>query len=135
MIEKMINTTKNKLNEITKGANGLPESQVTVLLSDNDKVYVAVNDFDGVICEELKQNKTTKILRMVTMWKDGGVDLPSVTFRNALVKMDEYNKSTEVVLQGKDGYLIKKLSVTMPWLKKENYYGFIWLYKRNFQVT
>jgi hypothetical protein len=67
-----------------------------------------------VICEELKQNKTTKILRMVTMWKDGGVDLPSVTFRNALVKMDEYNKNTEVVLQGKDGYLIKKLSVTMP---------------------
>jgi hypothetical protein len=48
------------------------------------------------------------------MWKDGGVDLPSVTFRNALVKMDEYNKNTEVVLQGKDGYLIKKLSVTMP---------------------
>jgi hypothetical protein len=38
MIEKMINTAKNKLNEITKVANGLPEPQVTVLLSDNDKV-------------------------------------------------------------------------------------------------
>jgi hypothetical protein len=114
MIEKMINTAKNKLNEITKGANGLPEPQVTVLLSDNDKVYVAVNDIEGLICEKLKNENATKIVRMITMWKDGGVDLPSVTFRNALVKMDEYNKNTEVVLQGKDGYLIKKLSVTMP---------------------
>jgi hypothetical protein len=94
--------------------DGLLSPQVTVLLTNSDNIYIAVNDLDGVICEELKQNKTTKILRMITMWKDGGVDLPSLAFRKALVEMDEYNKNTEVVLQGKDGYLIKKLSVTMP---------------------
>jgi hypothetical protein len=114
MFQELISIARSKLNEISETVGGLLSPQVSVLLTDSDNIYIAVNDLDGVICEELKQNKTTKILRMVTMWKDGGVDLPSVTFRNALVKMDEYNKNTEVVLQGKDGYLIKKLSVTMP---------------------
>ena len=114
MFEKMINIAQNKLNEITEVANGLPEPQVTVLLTVGDNIYIAVNDLNGAICEELKQNKTTQISKIVTMWKDGGVDLPSLTFRKALVEMDEYNKNTEVVLQGKDGYLIKRLSVTMP---------------------
>lgn len=114
MFQELIFIARSKLNEISETVGGLPSPQVSVLLTDSDNIYIAVNDLGGAICEELKQNKTTKILRMVTMWKDGGVDLPSVTFRNALVKMDEYNKNTEVVLQGKDGYLIKKLSVTMP---------------------
>lgn len=113
MIEKMINTAKNKLNEITEVANGLPEPQVTVLLTVGDNIYIAVNDLNGAICKELKQNKTTQISKIVTMWKDGGIDLSSITFRNALVKMDEYNKNTDIILQGKDGYLIKRLSVTM----------------------
>ncbi len=114
MLEEMINIAKNKLDEITESVCGLPSPQVTVLLTDNDNIYIAVNDLDGAICEELKHNKATKISKMVTMWEDGGIDLASITFRNAVVKMDEYNKNTDVVLQGKDGYLIKKLMVTMP---------------------
>jgi hypothetical protein len=51
---------------------------------------------------------------MVTMWKDGGIDLPSISFRKALIEMDEHNINTEIILEGKDGHLIKKLSVTMP---------------------
>jgi hypothetical protein len=114
MFQELISIAKNKVDEISETVDGLLSPQVTVLLTNSDNIYIAVNDLDGVICEELKQNKTTKILRMITMWKDGGVDLPSLTFRKALVEMDEYNKNTEVVLQGKDGYLIKRLSVTMP---------------------
>ncbi|MBR6564013.1 MAG: hypothetical protein IKK71_01035 [Clostridia bacterium] len=113
MFEKMISIARSKLNEINDCADALPSPQVTVLLTDDD-IYIAVNDLDGAICEELKQNKTTKISKMVTMWKDGGIDLASFAFRKALVEMDEHNKNTDILLQGKEDYLIKKLGLTMP---------------------
>ncbi len=114
MFEEMICIAKNKLATIDGIVEGLPVPQVTVLLSDNNNIYVAVNDVDGTICEELKRDKNTKIIRMLTMWKDGGIDLSSIGFRKALIKMDEENNDTDIILQGKESYLIKKLAVTIP---------------------
>ena len=113
MFEEMIRIAKNKLTDVNETANGLPSPQVTVLLSNNYNTYVAVNDVDGTICEELKRDKNTKIVKMLTMWKNGGIDLPSFAFRKALINMDEDNNNTDMILQGKEGYLIKKLAVTM----------------------
>ena len=89
MFEEMFNIARNKLENINEVVEGLPAPQVTVLLSDNNNIYVAVNDGDGTICEELKRDKNTKIIQMLTMWKDGGIDLSSINFRKALIKMDE----------------------------------------------
>lgn len=74
MFEEMICIAKNKLATINEIVEGLPAPQITVLLSKNNIIYVAVNDIDGTICEELKFNKNTKIIKMLTMWKDGGID-------------------------------------------------------------
>ncbi|MBQ7968544.1 MAG: hypothetical protein IJ292_01845 [Clostridia bacterium] len=113
MFEEMIRVAKNKLATINEPIDSLPSSQVTVLLTTNNNIYMAVNDIDGMICEELKRNKDTKVLKMLTMWKDGGLDLSSIRFRNALIEMNEQNNNTDVILQGKEDYLIKKLSVTI----------------------
>lgn len=114
MFEEMFNIARNKLENINEVVEGLPAPQVTVLLSDNNTIYVAVNDGDGTICEELKRDKNTKIIQMLTMWKDGGIDLSSINFRKALIKMDEENNNTDIILQGKGSCLIKKLAVTIP---------------------
>ena len=114
VFEEMFNIARNKLENINEVVEGLPAPQVTVLLSDNNTIYVAVNDGDGTICEELKRDKNTKIIQMLTMWKDGGIDLSSINFRKALIKMDEENNNTDIILQGEESYLIKKLAVTIP---------------------
>ena len=113
MFEEMFNIARNKLTNINKIIDGLPAPQVTVLLTSNNNIYIAVNDVEGLICEELKNEDDTKIVRMLTMWKGGCIDLSSFRFRNALVKMDEYNNNTDIILQGKEDYLIKKLAVTI----------------------
>ena len=113
MIEKMLEVAKNKLATINEIVDGLPAPQVTVLLSNNNNIYVAVNDIDGSICEELMCDNNTKITQMLTMWKDGSIDISSYAFRKTLVKTDEENNNTDIILQGKDGYLIKKLAVTI----------------------
>lgn len=113
MFEKMISIAKSKLTAINENINGLPSPQVTVLLTDKNNIYVAVNDVDGSICEELKRDKNTKIVKMLTMWKDGCIDLSSIGFRKALIKMNDYNNNTDIILQGKEDYIIKKLAITI----------------------
>ena len=114
MFEEMFNIARNKLENINEVVEGLPAPQVTVLYTNKNNIYVAVNDGDGTICKKLKNADDTKIIRMLTMWKDGGIDLSSINFRKALIKMDEENNNTDIILQGKGSYLIKKLAVTIP---------------------
>lgn len=115
MLDKLIQISKEKLTMVdeTVDVDGLPAPQVTVLLTANDAVYVAVNDVDGAICETLKHDNDTKVVRMLTMWKDGGVDLSSHRFRVALVNMDERNTDTAIILQGENGLHTKVLGVTI----------------------
>ena len=115
MLDKLIQIAKEKLTMVdeTVDVDGLPAPQVTVLLTSNDAVYVAVNDADGRICETMAKNQDTKVVRMLTMWKDGGVDLSSHRFRVALVNMDERNTDTTIVLQGENGLHTKALGVTI----------------------
>ncbi len=113
MFEEIFVVAKNKLVTINETVDVLPKPQVTVLLTDNDNIYVAVNDVEGTICEELKRNKDINVIKMLTMWKDGQLDLSSIRFRNALVKMNEQNNNTDIILQGKEDYFIKRLSATL----------------------
>ena len=89
-------------------ASGVPVA-VSKMISERN----AVNDIDGIICEKIKHDKNTKITQMLTMWKDGSIDISSYAFRKTLVKMDEDNNNTDILLQGKNNYLIKKLADTI----------------------
>ncbi len=114
MFEKMLEIAEKKLDSLNESAVGLPASQVTVILTDCDNIYVAVNDFDGSVCEELRHDNNTKVVKLLTLWKNGGLDIPSFDFRQALIRLDDDNVNADIILQGKDGCLIKKLAVTMP---------------------
>lgn len=116
MIAQLIQIAKERLATVDEAVDveGLPAPQVTVLLTSNDAVYVAVNDVDGAICETLKHESDTKVVRMLTMWKDGGVDLSSYRFRLALVEMNACNADTAIILQGENGLHTKALGATMP---------------------
>ncbi len=113
MFEEMIFIAKNKLATVDEITEGLPAPQVTVLLSDNNKIYIAVNDIDGIICEKIKHDNNTKITQMLTMWKDESIDIASYAFREVLIKMDGDNSNTDILLQGKNDCLVKKLADTM----------------------
>ena len=92
MFEQLLQIAKENLTTLNETVDGLPAPQVTVLLTANDTIYVAINDVDGTICETLVKNQDTKVVCMLTMWKDCGLDLSSYRFRTALVNMDERNK-------------------------------------------
>lgn len=115
MFEQLLQIAKDNLTTLneTVDVEGLPAPQVTVLLTSNDAVYVAVNDADGRICETMVKNQDTKVVRMLTMWKDGGVDLSSYRFRVALVEMNACNTDTAIILQGENGLHTKALGVTI----------------------
>ena len=48
------------------------------------------------------------------MWHEGSIDLPSYAFREALVAIDSKNLSTQMLLNGLDGYVVKTVKATMP---------------------
>ena len=109
----MLKIANTNLAKLDQKVIGLPQPQVTVLSTDND-FYVAVNDIDGLICNELKLKDDTKVVSMLTMWKSGQIDLSSLNFRKALVELDQNNNNTDIILQGKNTLNIKKLSLTIP---------------------
>ena len=88
-------------------------SQVTVLLSSKNNIYTVFDDFDGNICDELLENNDTEILKMISIWKTGQVDLQSIKFRKSLVKLNINNLNTNIILQAINGLIYKKLSVTI----------------------
>lgn len=111
MLDEMIGLALRRLVDMDVCPAGLPAPQVTVLLSRQGNTYVTENDIDGVICARLKEKNDTQILKSLTVWKGGQIDLPSYPFRRALLALDERNCDTELFLQGKDGVITKKLSL------------------------
>ena len=62
---------------------------------------------------ELKKNGDSKIKRIVAMWGNGGIDMPSFAFREVLLKVDESNASAEMLLMGLKSFVIKDVRSTM----------------------
>ena len=63
---------------------------------------------------DMKKNEDAKIERLICMWHDGCVDVPSFAFREALLSIDSANLSTQMLLNGLTGYIVKTVKATMP---------------------
>ena len=63
---------------------------------------------------EQKKKGEAKIERLICMWFNGSVDMPSFAFREALINIDSKNFSTQVLLNGLNGYVVKTVKDTMP---------------------
>ena len=85
--------------------------QITVLLTDTQNVYLST-EIDGAdVLDKLKSDPN--VVTMLTMWQSGEVDLPSMTFRKSLVQICDLNLNTDIVLRSDNGYVLKKLNVTL----------------------
>jgi len=111
------------LNRAKKEIADLSDGEVVVMLTSKGTVisvlFEDLNsaiDPDGIMRSllEIKKNGDAKIERMVCMWHNGGVDLPSFAFREALLTVDSTNFSSEMLLNGLTGYIVKTVMVTMP---------------------
>ena len=113
MLTQLFTAASTALTSLNLCIEGLPAPQVTVLYSCKGKLYIAENDVAGAICEKLQENEDTQIVTMLTMWKGECVDVASYAFRKALLALNSHNAMTDVILQGRDGYITKKLGVTL----------------------
>ena len=110
MFDEMLGLAMIRLVDMDDCPAGLPAPHVTVLLSKQGSTYITENDMDGAICPQLRENGDTQIVKSLTVWKGGQIDLPSYQFRKALLALDERNRDAELILQGKGGVITKKLS-------------------------
>ena len=108
-----MNLAKETLFSLKESFVGIPAPQVSVIYTDKNNTYIAKNDIDGSICDQLISNDDTRIVKLLTMWKNGQVDVPSFAFRKAIIEMNTANKDTDILLQGSEGFIVKKLSQTM----------------------
>ena len=111
------------LNKASKEADSLSNGEVVVILTAKGTVdsILFQNIHSAMEAEnamkfliEKKKSGEAKIQRLVCMWHDGSIDLPSYDFREALVAIDSRNLSTQMLLHGLNGYAIKTVKATMP---------------------
>lgn len=63
--------------------------------------------------QSLADNNDTVINRMVCMWSDKSLDVPSHDLREMICALHPDNANAKILLQGDDGYVIKKISETV----------------------
>ena len=105
--EQMLALANEALRDMHTAPAGLPSPQVTLLVSATGQIYTAPNDTTGAVLNEL--NGDTHIIKLLTLWKSGEVDVPAWHLRSALLELNPQNGETEVLLRGEDGYIVKRL--------------------------
>lgn len=96
-------------------------TQVIVLLSEAGGEYakVIVNALsenkseEKELLERLSQAKDTVVTRVLCMWQDGGIDLPSMAFRKLLCELDPKNGESGIFVSTADGFSVIKTENTM----------------------
>jgi len=111
------------LDRATKEADKLSDGNVvTILSSDGTVDSISFRNIDAAIeaenamkfLIEKKKNGKARIERLICMFYDGGIDFPSFAFREAIVAIDSKNLSTQMLLNGLNGYVVKTVKATMP---------------------
>lgn len=111
------------LNRASKEADKLSAGNVVVLLTAKGTVdSISFQNIDSAIeaenamklLIEKKKCGEAKIERLICMWHDGSMDLPSYAFREALVAIDGKNLAAQMLLNGLNGYVVKTVEMTMP---------------------
>ena len=110
------------LDRARKEADQLSDGNTVVMLTSGGTIYsISFQDMNSA-CDaegamkfliEKKKSGDSKIEKMICMWHDGGIDLPSFAFREALLAVDSKNLSTQMLLNGFEGYVVKTVKVTM----------------------
>ena len=121
-IETLDNQWEMLLNRASKEVEKLSDGEVVVFLTAKGTIdSILFQDVNSAIeaenmmkfLIEKKKSGEEKIERLICMWHDGGIDFPSYSFREALVAIDSKNLSTQMLLNGLNGYVIKTVKETI----------------------
>lgn len=109
----------NISNGIVKKIAGEKMRQALVIQTSDNKIYEKVLDYSGDSDEEeqsflAEMEKDSTVIRMVCCWCDGSLDLPSYSFRKKLCDLNKGNERAQMLLLGKDKYILKSVSETFP---------------------
>ncbi len=89
-----------------------PNAQAIVLLTaGGDLLCETVEDAmaaervgERALIDRLKSGDSPRVQRVLCVWKNGGVDLPSYAFRTMLIEADGENRNAEILVSGARGY-------------------------------
>lgn len=114
--EMLLNRAKSEVEQLSGGEVvvmlTVKGTVASVLFQDLNSAIEAEGAMKGLI--EMKKNEDAKIERLICMWHEGSVDIPSFAFREALLSVDSANLSTKMLLNGLTGYIVKTVKATMP---------------------
>ena len=112
---------KRSASSLLAGAKDNKYTQVIVLLTEAGGEYgkVVVNALsedkaeEKALLERLSEAKDTVVTRVLCMWQDGGIDLPSMKFRKLLCELDPKNSESGIFVITADGFSVIKTENTM----------------------
>ena len=115
--EKMYRAAKDALKKAVVEAN----TQVIVLWSAKESIYSEVitnalakeQTEEAVLLDRLRTARDTEICRVLCMWHDGTVDIPSIAFRERLAEVDPRNSDAGVFVRTREGYSLIQLAGTV----------------------
>lgn len=62
------------------------------------------------IVSELEASSDTEAEKIVCMWNNGTVDVPSYSFMQDLCKLDAKNRDTRIILNSGEGFRIVRIA-------------------------
>ena len=115
--EKMYRAAKDALKKAVVEAN----TQVIVLWSAKGSIYSEVitnaltkdQKEETVLLDRLRAARDTEICRVLCMWYDGEIDIPSFAFRERLVEINPSNRTAGVFVRTREGDSVIQLAGTV----------------------
>ena len=117
----MFECMKNTATEALKNVKKYPSTQAIALHTSNGKIYCAViadatskdKSEEKAFLDRVKNEGSVKIDSVLCMWEDGGIDIPSFTFRKMLCDIEPQSTEASLFVMTKDGPAALKLESSM----------------------
>jgi len=108
--------TEKMLPQITKGdqAIAVKTAKGNIYSFANRNIMSGDHTKEEQFLRMLISHEDTKLSKIVCQWSDGGVGVTSTDFSLRIISLNPNNETTEILLQGFGGYLVKKLKATLP---------------------
>ena len=119
--QNVFDKMKNTAQTILQNKEKKQYSQAIVILTKKNNEYSAFVENavysdktdEKLLIDGLTESKDTEIYRILCLWSDGGVDLPSLYFRDKLLQLDSANSDAGIFAMTKDGPSVIKLGITI----------------------
>ena len=117
----VFDTMKKRADELFSNREKKEYTQAIVLLSASGREYYALienalsedKNEEKALIERLSAENDTDISRVLCVWQDGGIDIPSFAFRKLLLDSDSSNGDCGLFVVTSDGYSVIGLKNTI----------------------